>query len=109
MKKIIMVMLLSLIMLTGCSEIETHENGVPIYFLEPEGYIIAKVKTRDNSSWLVERFDYGYILEEDYESYLDGNMKGSLVIKHPYEYGKEVSVPYREIMSINIGVYKDYR
>ena len=106
MKKIIILMLLFLTILTGCSA--TYENGVPTYFLEPEGYIIAKVEVSD-SNFVVRHYKYGYILEEDYQSYLDGKMDGILVVKHPYENGKEVTTPFREIIGIEIGIYEDKR
>lgn len=108
MKKIIIVMLLTLVMLIGCSKVETYENGVPTYFLEPDGYIIAYVKLNDSNFWQTH-FMYGYILEEDYQSYLDGKLDGILIIKNPYENNREISTPFREIMSIEIGRYEDYR
>ena len=104
MKKIIILMLILLMLLVGCQEQQYHANGVPIYFLEPDGYIIAEI---DTTSFLDRK--YGYISNQDYQSYLDGKDDGILVIKHPYEDGKEVSMPYREIKSISIGEYKDLR
>ena len=107
MKKFIILTVLFSIILTSCvgcdwiQRVTYYENGVPTYFLEPDGYVIAYVD--EISIYNI----YGYILEEDYKAYLDGKMDGVLVIKHPYEEGREVYVPYREIKSIEIGVYKD--
>ena len=111
MKKfIILAVLLSTILTSciGCERVTYHENGVPTYFLEPDGYVIARIEMQD-SNILVRHFKYGYILEEDYQAYLDGKMDGFIVIKNPYEEGREVSALYREITSIEIGVYKDLR
>ena len=95
-------------MLTGCQETqETYENGVPTYFLEPEGYVIAHV--RSVNATLIYKGKYGYILEEDYQAYLNGKVDGVLIVKHPYEEGKETNIPYREIESITIGEYEDLR
>lgn len=112
MKKIVIVLTLLIVMiftgaamLTGCQE--TYDNGVPKYFLEPDGYVIASVRSKNATAIYVGK--YGYILEEDYQKYLNGEQDGILVVKHPYEEGKEASIPYNEIESINIGEYKDYR
>lgn len=108
MKKVFILISLIMIMFAigiGCVKQETYENGVPTYFLEPEGYVIAKVKLND-SNILVGHYLYGYISEEDYQLYLNGNMEGMLVVKHPCEEGREVSTPFREIMTMEVGVYE---
>ena len=98
-------MLLVLMIFAGCQK--TYENGVPTYFLEPEGYVIATV--RSVNATLRYSGKYGYILEEDYQKYLDGKTDGILIVKHPYEKGKETNIKYSEIESITIGEYRDLR
>lgn len=108
MRKILVSMVLAVsIMLVGCSEITYHENGVPTYFLEPEGHVIAEVDILGDG--LFGNFHYGYITNEDYQAYLDGTLTGVLVIKHPYDEGKSVSTSVNLIESIQVGVYEDYR
>ena len=74
--------------------------------LEPEGCIIARVVNvyADDD---IYRFNmrYGYITEEDYCSYLDGETDGFLIIKHPCIEGREYAVPFSEIKSIEINRY----
>ena len=103
--KIIVLILLLIITFSGCQN--KQENGVPTYFLEPEGYLIAEVRVSDAT--LFYEGAYGYILEEDYQAFLNGRRDGVLVVKHPYEEGKEKAVLYGEITSITIGNYKDMR
>lgn len=108
MKKILLTILSIIILtLTGCVQQETYDNGVPTYFIEPDGYIIAEVEIDDNSLFN-DRY-YGYILECDYNDFLLGNFDKPLVILHPYEQGKSVTVNSKQIISINIGIYKDVR
>lgn len=103
--KIIVLVLLLMITFSGCQN--KQENGVPTYFLEPEGYLIAEVRVSDAT--LFYEGAYGYILEEDYQAFLNGQRDGVLIVKHPYEEGKEKAVLYGEITSITIGNYKDMR
>ena len=110
MKKIkgIIVVSLLLITLVRCeSTQETYSNGVPTYFLEPDGYIIAKVVVDEN--WLTRTGAYGYIKDEDYQAYIDGNLTGSLIVKHPYEEGKEIAISIDDIDYINIGIYENLK
>ena len=110
MKKIndFIIATLLLIALVGCgSKQETYSNGVPTYFLEPDGYVIAKVVT-DHNFFETEGV-YGYIKDEDYQAYIDGNLTGNLVVKHPYEEEKEIAVSADDIDYINIGIYEDLR
>lgn len=108
MKKIFLTLLLAAMLLYGCQKQEYHENGVPTYFLEPEGYVIAVVDVEDNYILANKRL-YGYITEEDYNAWLSGTLNDVLIVKHPYENGKEVSAPISEIKTIEIGIYKDLR
>lgn len=88
----------------------TYNNGIPKYFLEPDGYIIAKIKSEDDYHGLLSyTFTYGYIKEDDYENYINGTLTGNLVVKNPYEEGKQIVKPIDKITSIETGVYKDYR
>lgn len=114
MKKIIVLStLLLFIMLVGCDNTTNttyYDNGVPTYFLEPEGYIIARVDINSSKdTFLTRHYLYGYITKEDYQSYLDGTLTNSLIVKHPYETGKEISTTVDKIQCIEIGIYKDIR
>lgn len=100
------ISLIITIMLVGCVQ-ETYENGVPTYFTEPEGCVIAEISV--DSSSLFETKLYGYITNEDYQAYLNGTLSGVLVVKNPYENGKEVSTPVNKIKFITIGTYMDIR
>ena len=107
--KLIMLILLILSIFTGCGKpYETYENGVPTYFLEPEGYVIAQVDVEDNYIFAYYGL-YGYILEEDYQAYLDGEKEKVLVVKHPYKEGEEISTSFDKIISIKVGTYRDMR
>ena len=106
MKKIILLMMILSIILTGCSQ-ETYDNGVPTYFVEPDGYIIAEIKCDTNGLFLKNY--YGYISENDYDDFLAGNLNGALIILHPYENDKSITVNSQSILSINTGIYKDIR
>ena len=72
--------------LSGCSETETYDNGGLFY-----------------------RSAYGYIRNEDYKSFLNGNLSGTLTVKHPYENNKEVNVSVNKIINIEIGIYQNLR
>ena len=101
----VLLILLSPVLLTGYNSVEISvEDGVPSYFLEPEGYVIAEVDTSKMFSYY-----YGYISNDSYESYIHGTLTGNLVIKHPYDSDKEVTVNADEITSIKTGTYKDIR
>lgn len=89
----------------GVEKIEYYDNGVPTYFLEPDGYVIAEVSLDDG---FFGHFLYGYILEEDYQSYLDGTLE-TLIVLNPYEEGKHISTTVNKIDFINVGEYEDYR
>ena len=50
------------ILLIGCGQ-ETYENGVPTYFVEPDGYIIAEIKCDTNGLFLKNYYGYcGFML-----------------------------------------------
>ena len=109
MKKIIIIltMMISAI-LVGCAQVqETYDNGVPTYFTEPDGYIIAEIKC-DTSGLFLKNY-YGYISENDYDDFVSGELNGALIVLHPYENGKSVTVNSNSILSINTGIYKDIR
>lgn len=66
---------------------------------EPESYVLVYVQTgghRCGDLW-------GYISEEDYQKFLDGELKGNLRIEHPYEDGKCKAVSASIIESIETG------
>lgn len=86
-------------------KIEYYDNGVPTYFLEPDGYIIAEVELDDG---FFGHFLYGYISEKDYQSYLDGTLE-TLIVLNPYANGKQMSTTANKIDFIKVGEYKDYR
>lgn len=110
MNGIVIVMILVLIaifalsVLYGGTKIEECLNEISSSYLEPDGCVLAKV-TSVNNSFLNTDIKYGYITEEDYQSYLDGKTEGILVVKHPFEEGEQVTIPFREIKSIEIDVY----
>jgi len=86
-----------------------YENtNIPTYFLEPEGCIIVKIDANDDS-WLKDKYYYGYITIESYESFLNGNLTTPLVVKHPYEENKSVIVELDQIQSIQVNIYEDNR
>ena len=104
MKKFILILIMILsIMFVGCSG-ETYANGVPTYFIEPDGYVIAEIKTSS-----LFKYYYGYISEDDYNSFLSGYLEGALTVLNPYEDGKSIAVNCNNITSISIGIYKDIR
>lgn len=107
MKKIILLItFLLMILFAGCGQ-ETYENGVPTYFVEPDGYIIAEIKCNTNGLFLGNY--YGYISESDYNNFLSGDLEDALIILHPYENGKSITINSQSIISINTGIYKDVR
>lgn len=110
-KRIITVFFLSVAVwcLYLCFKVDTYKNGVPKYFLEPDGYVIAKIQSEDDLGIIIDTFSYGYIKEEDYEDYINGTLTGNLVIKNPYEEGKQVVKSTDKIISIEVGIYEDYR
>ena len=93
---------------------ETYPNGIPTYFLEPDGYVIVDIDCGENHSilggiFLMHRYYYGYILESDYEKYLNNTLEGTLIILSPYTKGRAVSIDSSTIVSVQTGVYKDLR
>lgn len=109
MKKTLMILtIILLVMLSGCGNAQkTYDNGVPTYFVEPDGYIIAEIECDTNSLFL--KGYYGYISESDYDDFVEGKLNGALIVLHPYENGKSVTVNSNSIVSINTGIYKDIR
>lgn len=110
MKKAIKILFLCL-MLSGCNnKQETYANGVPTYFLEPNGYVIAEIKCENvRTDEGITYGYYGYIKESDYKNYLDGTPPNTLIVLHPYENNKSVTVNINKIISIKTGIYKDKR
>ena len=102
--KACLLFMLIIMMLSGCNQ---NTNGIPSYFIEPDGYVIATVYGTDRG--LFSTYFYGYISQEDYQSYLDGTLNKPLVILNPYVEGREVNLSPNTIGSIEIGEYKDYR
>lgn len=102
--KVCLLFMLIIVMLSGCNQ---NTNEVPSYFIEPDGYVIATVYGTDRG--LFSTHSYGYISQEDYQSYLDGTLNKPLVILNPYVEGREVILSPNAIGSIEIGKYKDYR
>lgn len=109
MKKILLSLLIILycFSVTGCEKQETYPNGVPTYFLEPEGYVIAEIR-KTNATLLVSGY-YGYISNENYNDYLNGTLSGAVIIKNPYTEGKQIVVYSENIESIEVGGYEDMR
>lgn len=97
----IIITIALLLCCTACGIQEVH-NGIPDYYLEPEGYVIAEIKTEKylNSG-------YGYIKEEDYISFQNGQLTGNLVILNPYEQGKSYTIAANSILGIVVGTYKN--
>ena len=106
MKRIILILFI-VCTLIGCEKQTNHANGAPGYFLEPDGYVIASIRSV-NHTWYYQG-KYGYILPEDYQAFLNGKIDGVLIVKHPYEEGKETTIGYKDIESITLGEYKDLR
>lgn len=107
-----MVVLLLLTALAGCGTTqEISQDEVPSYFLKPDGYVIARVYKDTAYRWYGTTliYDCGYITEEDYQAYLNETLTGILIIKHPYDEGKEVAEPVENIKCIEIGTYEDHR
>ncbi len=77
---------------------EANEANEPS-FREPDGYVLVYVKIND--FWSCS--PWGYISEEDYQKFLDGELKGNLRIEHPYEDGKCKVVSVSVIESIETG------
>lgn len=68
-------------------------------FREPDGYVLVYVEINDFGSCS----PWGYISEEDYQKFLDGELKGNLRMEHPYEDGKCQVVSVSIIVSIETG------
>ena len=101
-----LILIFILLFLIGCDKTTYYENGVPTYFLEPENYVIAKVTVANGI--FADKL-YGYISNEDYQKYIDGELNGVLVIKNPYEENRSVTANSDSIKKIEIGIYEDYR
>lgn len=93
--KIIMVFIIIAVLMsfTACDTVETQTNT----YLRPQGYVLVYV---DCDGFL--NGGYGYIKQEEYNGYLSGDLKGALVILHPYEKGKFITRSSNKIISIKI-------
>lgn len=98
------VVLLFLVCLCGCAA--KDDAGVPSYFLEPEGYVIATVNYGELGLFGYS-VAYGYISEVDYQEYLDGQLSENLTVLHPWEEGKSVIVNAKSIVLIEMGAYRE--
>lgn len=101
---IILVTVFALSVSYSVVKIDECLNEISSSYLESDGCVLVKV-TSVNNSFLNIDIMYGYITEEDYQSYLDGKIEGILVVKHPFEEGEQVTIPFREIKSIETDVY----
>lgn len=103
---LLILVLLIIVGMVLCKKYD-YSNGIPTFFIEPDEFVIAKIVIRSNPFF--EEFLYGYISKCDYLSYLDGTLCGGVIIRHPYEAGKETIIASRKIQYIEIGWYKDFR
>lgn len=108
-KTILIIVLFTTLLLSGCSQYSktTHANGVPIYFLEPDGYIIVFI---DDGSFLGV---YGYITNDDLQAYKNGELKYSICVQNAYTTNKYTYVTVSRIKDLTVGEYynedlKDY-
>jgi hypothetical protein len=92
--KIIMVLIIIAILssFTACDVSETSNN-----YLRPQNYILVDV---DCDGFLTGV--YGYIKQEEYDKFLSGDLKGALIILHPFEKGKFVTRAVNKIMGIEL-------
>lgn len=106
MKKLYFTLaVLVLLCTSGCVSLD---DGVPSYFLEPDGYVIATVDYGERGLFGYS-VAYGYISKESYEAYLSGELNGVMTILHPWKEGKSVSISAQSIVLIKTGEYnKEY-
>lgn len=95
--KMLVVCILSCLVLTSCSD----KNDIEIEYLDYDGYTLVTVKTEgfwDGRSY------YGYISDENYEKYKNGENISILTIKNPFIEDKETTITVEGISSITTGV-----
>jgi hypothetical protein len=90
------------ILLCGCETVTYNKNGVPSYFLEPDGYIIVMI---DDGSLLSA---YGYITDEDLQAYKDGNLGYTIYVQNAFTPNKGEYVTVSKIKGLEVGYYVDY-
>lgn len=88
----------------------TETTEAPDYFLEPDGYIIARIHY---NSYKGIKKAYGYISEKDYKEYQknpDSKIHQCIKVLNPYdENGKGAVVVTNKIITLETGIYIDLR
>ena len=93
--------------------LEAHASETteaPDYFLEPDGYIIARIHY---NSYKGVKKAYGYISKKDYREYQknpDSKIHQCIKVLNPYdENGKGTVVVTNKIITLETGIYVDLR
>lgn len=107
---IVLATAMCVLALTSCKSDDLNRDGVPDYFLEPDGCVIATIEPTNQfaGGFFCKRIYYGYIDKGEYEKFM-ARETDFLCVLHPYEEGKSVYVDRSAIKSISIGDYVDYR
>lgn len=88
----------------------TETTEAPDYFLEPDGYIIARIYY---NSYKGIKKAYGYISKKDYKEYQknpDSKIHQCIKVLNPYdENGKGAVVVTNKIITLETGIYIDLR
>lgn len=88
----------------------TETTEAPDYFLEPDGYIIARIHY---NSYKGIKKAYGYISKKDYKEYQknpDSKIHQCIKVLNPYdENGKGAVVVTNKIITLETGIYIDLR
>lgn len=88
----------------------TETMEAPDYFLEPDGYIIARIHY---NSYKGIKKAYGYISKKDYKEYQknpDSKIHQCIKVLNPYdENGKGAVVVTNKIITLETGIYIDLR
>lgn len=91
-------------------EAYTETTEAPDYFLEPDGYIIARIHY---NSYKGIKKAYGYISKKDYKEYQknpDSKIHQCIKVLNPYdENGKGAVVVTNKIITLETGIYIDLR
>ena len=99
-KKFILYIVIILIIFISILLLNRYNKEMLDKFIEPEGYVIAEVTCRNFTT------GYRYISIEDYQSFINGTLTGSLLILHPTDANKTYAVKVDEIRYIEVGEYK---
>lgn len=97
--KMLVVCFFSCLILTSCGN--NTNNNIEIEYLDYDDYTLVTVITEgfwDGRSY------YGYIYNEDYEKYKNGEDIRILTIKNPFIEDKETTITAESISSITTGV-----